>query len=459
MKQNTDLRGRRFSVLGAARSGLAVAGLLRSAGAVVFVSDRAPAETMTTAALALERMGAGAEFGKNSGRVLEADTIVLSPGVPTEAPVVQEALARKLPVLSELEVASWFCSAPIAAITGTNGKTTTTALLGRMLTDARVPCVVAGNIGTAFSQVATDVPPGGVAVLEVSSFQLDHIAEFRPGVAALLNITPDHLDRYQHSVERYVAAKQRIFENQQRGDVLIYNADDEGARGAVEGRVDPAVTLLPFSTRQVLPAGAFVENGTLTTLMEGKKLDVIGAKDISIPGEHNLANAMAATLAALAFRVPAASLRATLRNFKGVEHRLEFVREVDGVAFVNDSKATNVDSVWYALRSFHRPLVVLIGGRDKGNDYTRLLDPVREHVRAVVAIGESADKVAGAFGPVVRTVRASSLQEAVDRARELAVPGDVILLSPACASFDWFRDYEHRGRAFKDIVLQLPPLH
>jgi UDP-N-acetylmuramoylalanine--D-glutamate ligase len=458
VKQNRDLRGRRFSVLGAARSGLAVAGLLRSAGAAVFVSDRAPAETMKAAARALEQMGAEGEFGTHSPRVLDADTLVISPGVPTNAPLVQEALSRKLPVLSELEVASWFCSAPIVAITGTNGKTTTTTLLGRMLTDARVPCVVAGNIGTAFSQVAAEAVPEGAAVLEVSSFQLDHITEFRPRVAALLNITPDHLDRYQHSVARYAAAKQRIFENQGQGDVLIYNLDDEGARGAVEGRVDPAVALLPFSTRQVLPAGAFIENGLLTVRGEGRKHDVIAAEQISIPGEHNLANAMAATLAALALRVPAASLRATLRNFKGVEHRLEFVREVDGVAFVNDSKATNVDSVWYALRSFRRPLVVLIGGRDKGNDYTRLIGPVREHVRAVVAIGESADKVADAFGPVVRTVRASSLQEAVDRARALAVPGDVVLLSPACASFDWFRDYEHRGTAFKEIVLRLQPL-
>jgi UDP-N-acetylmuramoylalanine--D-glutamate ligase len=459
VKERPDLRGRRFSVLGAARSGIAAAGLLRSAGAAVFVSDRAAATTMTTAALALERIGAESEFGENTSRVLDADTLVVSPGVPTEAPVVQKALARKIPVVSELEVASWFCAAPIVAITGTNGKTTTTTLLGRMLTDARVPCVVAGNIGTAFSEVASDAVAGGAAVLEVSSFQLDHIAAFRPRVAALLNITPDHLDRYRHSMDRYVAAKQRVFENQRQGDALIYNADDEGARGAVEGRVARGVTLLPFSTRQTLRAGAFIEAGSLTAVVDGKKLGIIAADGISIPGEHNLANAMAATLAALALRVSPASLRATLRNFKGVEHRLEFVREVDGVTYVNDSKATNVDSVWYALRSFRRPLIVLIGGRDKGNDYMRLLGPVREHAKAVVAIGESADKVAGAFGPVVRTVRALSLQEAVDRARELAAAGDVVLLSPACASFDWFRDYEHRGKAFKEIVMRMQPSH
>ena len=423
----------------------------------MFVSDRAGVETMADAAQELERIGVESEFGENSARVLEADTVVVSPGVPTDAPIVQKALARNIPVVSELEVASWFCAAPIVALTGTNGKTTTTALLGRMLRDARVPCVVAGNIGTAFSQVAAEADPAGAAVLEVSSFQLDHIVRFRPHVAAILNITPDHLDRYQHSFEKYIAAKQRIFENQTAGDVLIYNADDDVTRRAVANRVAPAVALLPFSTRQVLPAGAFVEGGVLTAIVAGKRHAVIDAASISIPGEHNLANAMAATLAAVTHHVPSASLRATLRNFKGVEHRLEFVREVDGVAYVNDSKATNVDSVWYALRSFRRPIVVLIGGRDKGNDYGRLLDPVREHVKAVVAIGESAEKVVSAFGPVVPTVRAATLPDAIARARGLAAPGDVVLLSPACASFDWFTDYEHRGRVFKEIVMQLRP--
>jgi UDP-N-acetylmuramoylalanine--D-glutamate ligase len=402
-------------------------------------------------------MGATAEFGTNSARILDADTVVLSPGVPSDAPPVREALARKIPVVSELEVASWFCAAPIAAITGTNGKTTTTSLVGRMFADARVPCVVAGNIGTAFSQVAAQAVPGGAAVLEVSSFQLDHITGFRPRVAALLNITPDHLDRYHHSMQEYVAAKQRVFEHQAKGDVLIYNVDDEGARTAVEGRVSSQVTLLPFSTRRVLEHGACIAQGRLVAIVDDKRYDVLGPQEISIPGEHNLANAMAATLVGLAFHLSPASLRATLKNFKGVEHRLEFVREVDGVAYVNDSKATNVDSVWYALRSFQRPLVVLIGGRDKGNDYTRLIGPIREHVKGVVAIGESAGTVVKAFAPVVRTVRAASMEEAVERARDMAVAGDIVLLSPACASFDWFTDYEERGRVFKDIVMRLHP--
>ncbi|MEW6510421.1 MAG: UDP-N-acetylmuramoyl-L-alanine--D-glutamate ligase [Bacteroidota bacterium] len=456
--EEADLRGRRFTVLGAARSGVAVARLLRSRGASVFVSDTAPAERKGNEAAELRRVGADFEFGGHSPRVLEADTVVVSPGVPSDAQPVRQAMERQISVVSELEVASWFCPGPIVAITGTNGKTTTTVLTGRMLTDARVPCVVAGNIGTAFSQVVEELPAGGTAVLEVSSFQLDHIATFRPKVAGLLNITPDHLDRYEQSFEKYIAAKQRIFENQKIGDVLIYNEDDTVTRQAVQKRMPAGVRLLPFSTRDVLGRGAYVAEGMLRASLGEEEQEIIATAAISIPGEHNLANAMAATLAALALGVPVASLRATLKNFKGVEHRLEFVRELDGISYVNDSKATNVDAVWYALRSFRQPLIVLVGGRDKGNDYGRLLEPVREHVRGIVAIGESADKVMSAFRSVVRTVPAASMQEAVETARRMAAPGDVVLLSPACASFDWFNDYEHRGRVFKEIVMQLHPV-
>jgi UDP-N-acetylmuramoylalanine--D-glutamate ligase len=432
-----------------------VAELLVRHGVEVFVSDRAAAEAMAGAASEFAHLGVACEFGENSVRVLDADTLVISPGVPSDAPIVTQAIARSIPVVSELEVASWFCPAPIVAITGTNGKTTTTTLTGRIFTDARVPCVIAGNIGVAFSQVVSTAIPAGAAIVEVSSFQLDHIRTFRPRVAALLNITPDHLDRYDHSFETYIAAKRRIFKNQGRGDALIYNDDDEVTRRVVDEHIPEGVRRLPFSTRHTLTTGAWIAGGRLIVAMDDGRYDVIAVEDISLRGEHNLANAMAATLAALAMKVPAASLRATLKNFKGVEHRLEFVRELDGVSYVNDSKATNVDSVWYALRSFTKPLVVLIGGRDKGNDYGRLVEQVGEHVKAIIAIGESADAVVTAFGSVVQTVKAASMQEAVHSARRLAGHGDVVLLSPACASFDWFENYEHRGRVFKEIVMQL----
>lgn len=450
-----SVRGQRFSVIGGARSGVAVARLLHKHGAQVFVSDSSAPEKMAARVLELQNLGIEHEVGAHTARVLESEVIVLSPGVPIDAPIVRAARDRKIKVVGELEVASWFCPAPIIAVTGTNGKTTTTALLGRIIADARRPVVVGGNIGTAFSQVLEEVREETIVVLEVSSFQLDTIERFRPRVAVLLNITPDHLDRYEQSFDNYIASKCRIFMNLQAGDIAVYNHDDAIVRESVHALLDPRVRRLPFSTTTSLPAGGFVTGGTVFISSEAKARRLVGTREISIKGEHNLYNALAASLAAHVMGIPIASLRATLRNFKGVEHRLEFVREVDGVAFVNDSKATNVDSVWYALQSFDRPLVVLIGGRDKGNDYSRLTALVKKHARGIVAIGESAGKVVSAFSGVTHVVRAESLEEAIGAARKIAQPGDVVLLSPACASFDWFENYEHRGRVFKDLVARL----
>lgn len=451
--------GLRYSVLGGARSGLAVARLLAERGAHVFLSDSAPREKMSRTAAALDAIGVPYEFGVNSRRVLDADTVVVSPGVPSDAALVREAIARGIAVVSELEVASWFCPSPVVAITGTNGKTTTTVLTGRMLSDARMSPVVAGNVGTAFSEVVGGMTGSDIAVLEVSSFQLDFIRSFRPKVAVLLNITPDHMDRYQHRFENYIASKEKIFMNQRTGDLLIYNDDDDVTRSAVLGNVPPGVEPIPFSVRRPLERGAFLRDGVLTVSAGPSHEEIVRADAISIRGEHNLANAMAASLAALRLGVPRASVRATLRNFPGVEHRLEFVRELDGIMYINDSKATNVDSVWYALRSFERPLVVLLGGRDKGNDYARLRDPVREHVRAIVAIGESAGRVHEAFGSLVPVRSAPTMSDAVAAARQMAQAGDIVILSPACASFDWFENYEHRGRVFKEAVMSLSPAH
>lgn len=450
-----DVPGKQFSVVGGARSGIAVAKLLKNRGARVFLSDSAPPEKMQSVAEELHRAGIETEFGGNTERVLDADAVVLSPGVPSDAPVVRLALQKKLTVVSEIEVAGWFCSAPIVAVTGTNGKTTTTTLLGRMFEDARMPARVGGNIGVAFSQIVGELTANSTAILEVSSFQLDHIVGFRPRIAVMLNITPDHLDRYDHSFEKYVKAKCRVFENQTRGDSLVYNHDEETTRSNVEQYANAEIQRLPFSATRSLPQGAFVDRGMMKVRIAGHEHDVIPTQDISIRGQHNLHNAMAAALVASVMGVSAASVRATLRNFKGVEHRLEFVRELDGIMYVNDSKATNVDSVWYALQSFDRPLVVLMGGRDKGNDYSVLVELVRKHVRAIVAIGESAEKVTAAFMNIVPVQKATSMDEAVRAASDLAQRGDGVLLSPACASFDWFDNYEHRGRAFKEIVMKL----
>jgi UDP-N-acetylmuramoylalanine--D-glutamate ligase len=448
-----EIRGKKYSIIGAARSGIAVAKLLKHHGADVFLGDKSPAAKMQKAVAELTQLNITYEFGENSERALNADVVVLSPGVPNDAPIVKLAIGRGLKVVAEIEVASWFCKGPIVAITGTNGKTTTTALTGRMFEDARRQNLVAGNIGLAFSEVVEQTNEHTTAILEVSSFQLDNIETFHPRVSAILNITPDHLDRYDNSMEKYIASKRRIFENQTGGDAIVYNYDDELVRTNVEARVGMDVTRLPFSTKRELGEGAFVANGILKTRIAGIESDVIATDDISIKGVHNLMNAMAATLAAKAMTISTASIRSTLKNFKGVEHRLEFVRELDGVVYVNDSKATNVDSVGYALQSFTKPIVLLLGGRDKGNDYSQLYQLVDANVKAIVAIGESAEKVSNAFANRKPLSTAATMEEAIQQARRFASRGDVVLLSPACASFDWFENYEHRGRVFKEIVL------
>ena len=450
-----DVAGKHITVIGAARSGVAVAQLLKESGAIVFVSDSGAAEKLNTQIANLTSLEIEYEVGGHTDRVLESEMIVISPGVPSNIAVIQEAHRRGIPVLSELELASRFCPAPIIAVTGTNGKTTTTTLIGRMLHDAKKKHIVAGNIGTAFSSVVKELDERSVAVLEVSSFQLDNIETFHPNVSMILNITPDHLDRYDHSFENYSASKSRIFENQTKEDVLIYNNDDEATRERVQRDAVLRVRTLGFGVKQQFAEGAFVENNTLVTVIDGKHTPIIETDQISIRGRHNLYNAMAATLAAQSIGIGVPSIRATLKNFKGVEHRLEFVRDVNGVKYVNDSKATNVDSVWYALQSFTEPIVLLLGGRDKGNDYSKLDTLVARHVKAIVAIGESAEKVYGAFNGKKTVVKAGSMAEAIAQASVLAVSGDVVLLSPACASFDWFENYEHRGKIFKQIVNEL----
>jgi UDP-N-acetylmuramoylalanine--D-glutamate ligase len=447
-----DVRGKKISVIGMARSGVAVSHLLKSKGATLFVSDKSKKENLESEIAQLAEENIPYEIGRHTERVYDCSLLVVSPGVPSNAPVVVEAQKRNIKVVSELEIGSLFCKASIVAITGSNGKTTTTTLLGRVLGDAKKKHVVAGNIGTAFSSVVLELAPADIAVLEVSSFQLDHIETFRPRISVILNITEDHMDRYEHSMERYAASKARVFENQRADDVLIYDADDEWCRKEAELA---KCRTIGFSLKSMPDEGAFVDKGLLVTVIDGKRTEVIPCDEISIKGMHNLYNSMAATLVGQLLGVGSAAIRSTLKNFKGVEHRLEFVREVDGVRYYNDSKATNVDSVWYALQAFNEPIVLLLGGRDKGNDYSRLTDPVKDRVKAIVAIGESADKVEKAFQEITSVTRADSMDGAIQKATSLSVRGDVVLLSPACASFDWFRNYEHRGQVFKELVNRL----
>ncbi|MBI4811550.1 MAG: UDP-N-acetylmuramoyl-L-alanine--D-glutamate ligase [Ignavibacteriales bacterium] len=450
-----NIEHRKISVLGAARSGVAVARLLASKGANVFVSDCESEEKLRASVQELKSLGVKYEIGGHTERILEADLIVISPGVPSNISIVDKANQKEIPVISELEISSWFCKAPIIAVTGTNGKTTTTILIGKILDDAGIKNIVGGNIGTAFSGFVQSLDEKSVAVLEVSSFQLDHIITFRPKISIILNITPDHLDRYDHNFEKYIASKCRIFENQTNDDYLIYNYDDEETQEQVRRLASLHIVTLPFGIEPRFDEGAHIENGKLTTVLRGLRTEIIDVEQIGIRGIHNLYNSMAATLAAHLTGARVSSIFSTLENFKGVEHRLEFVRELNGVVYINDSKATNVSSVWYALQVYNQPLILMLGGRDKGNDYSKLTELIEKHVKTIIAIGESADKVCQEFSGIKPVVKADTMEDAVNKAGKFAINGDIVLLSPACASFDWFQNYEHRGRVFKQIVNSL----
>lgn len=423
--------------------------LLSRHGATVTLTDMRETPVGGAERERLEKAGVTLQFGFSPERP-DCDWLVVSPGVPVNASAVVRARSAELPVFGELEVASWFCRAPIAAITGSNGKTTTTALLAAMVQNSGRPCVLAGNIGEPFAGVVEQTVPEGVAVLEVSSFQLETVVRFRPSVSVLLNLTPDHLDRHG-SMEIYSEMKARIFQQQRDEDVLVYNRDD---RLVVERARNAACRTLAFSASD-RQADAFLKDDSLwITLDTGPELLVTGA-DMQLRGEHNRLNGLAASLAAHSLGIPLPVISRTLRTFTSLPHRLEPVRTVDGVRYINDSKATNVDAVWYALGGFSDPVILIAGGRDKDSDFTFLKERVSERVKAMVLIGEAAGKIEKALTGAAPVIHAGSLKEAVDAARNAARPGDIVLLSPACASFDMFSNFEDRGDTFKTLVMEL----
>jgi UDP-N-acetylmuramoylalanine--D-glutamate ligase len=403
---------------------------------------------------------AGIQFEENghTERAKEADLVVISPGVPSDSPVVVDFLSRGIPVWSELEMACRYMDGRITAVTGSNGKTTTTTWIDDIWKRAGRTHVTAGNIGTALSEhVLNGVPSWTDVILEVSSFQLDHIEAFRPNVALLLNITPDHLNRYQYKFENYIASKFRMFENQQPDDILIYWADDPVIRANISEFMKPeGPQMWTFSSETAVAQGAWVSDGKLMITLNGKTEAIMSLDEISLKGRHNLHNGMAAALAARANEISVDVIRESLSQFEGVEHRLELVRILDGVRYINDSKATNVNAVWYALDSIHTPMVLILGGRDKGNNYSELFGQIREKVHTIVSIGEGREAIREQLGGVViNLIEAESMQEAVRVARKSARRGEAVLLSPACASFDMFENYEHRGREFKKAVHNL----
>ena len=442
-----DFTDKKVTVVGMARSGIAAARALHALGAQVTVTDKKPLGQLAGQVRALGTPDITVVAGGHPERIfIETDLVVLSPGVP-KLPQVQAARRHGVPVISELELAWMLADAPFIGITGTNGKSTVTTLVGLMMQRSGKRTLVAGNIGTALTEDPSLLRGQDWIVAELSSFQLEDIKAFRPRVATILNITQDHLDRYADLAE-YGEAKARVFLNQHRDDVLVLNFDDPLVR-ALAPRATSRV--VPFSRLERHGEGACVVNGMLTVRGEA----VCAVDEVRIKGVHNVENALAAAAVALAAGADRASVAAVLREFPGLEHRLEFVREKDGVTYINDSKGTNVGAVLKSVEGFERPVILIAGGLDKGSDFSPLFDLFRRKVKLLVLIGKAADAMAGALGSATEMVRAATLAEAVQIGRDRAARGDVVLLSPACASFDMFRDFEDRGRQFKEAVMAL----
>jgi UDP-N-acetylmuramoylalanine--D-glutamate ligase len=440
----------KISIIGAGRSGVAAARMVKENGASVFVSDSAPEEKKTDEMEILKAANIEYEFGGHSDRVLDADIVIVSPGIPRQGELFQKLAAKNIPVFSELEVASWVIRAPIVAVTGTNGKTTTTTLIGEIMKHSGRQTVVAGNIGTALSERAQE--PADAFVVEVSSFQAEGMNLFRPQVGVLLNLSPDHMDRHPDEAS-YYRAKRKMLENQESSDWMVYNHDDPRVQSLIDGLSGQP---MPFSLTTELPVGVFVKNDVLTVSNPRGVHEIIGIDRIGIRGRHNLANAAAAAAAASCFEIAPSVIAETLHQFRGVEHRLEFVRDLRGVSFYNDSKATNVDSARYALEAFDGKRILWIaGGKHKGAPYTSLERLVEDRVKQMFLIGEAAGLIEHDLGAKAPARSCGSLKLAVTDAFKAANPGDVVLLSPACASFDMFKDYEDRGRQFKQMVNEL----
>ena len=447
-----ELNNKRVLVVGLGKSGVASALFLRSRGAQVTVSDSKPQEQLSEEIPILLDHGIIIETGGHGERTFHGqDLIVVSPGVPADSPPLVQARALGEPVIGEIELAAQFLPKNIVAITGSNGKTTTTTLTGEIITAGGYPTRVGGNIGTpAISLVAT-ARPDSVVVLEVSSFQLETIQTFRARVAVVLNVTPDHLDRHR-TFETYVDAKARIFENQQADDFAVLNADDPVCVG-LAGRTRAQVFW--FSRKKEVQQGASLRDGRILFRDSSGQQEIMVASEIPLKGAHNLENTLAAICAGALMKCAPERIRAAVRNFKAVEHRLEYVATVRGVEYYNDSKATNVDATIKALESFPANIHLILGGKDKGSDYTVLNDLLRQRVKRVYTIGAAADKIESQVREAAEIVHAESLDSAVQRASASAQPGDIVLLAPACASFDQFRNYEHRGKVFKELVQRL----
>lgn len=442
------LNGKRILVVGLARSGAAIARFLTSQGAQVTVTDKAEAEALGTLPAEMADLGIRIELGGHAQEsFLNTDLIVLSPGVPHTLPQVKQAIDFSVPVMGEIELAYQFIKEPIIAVTGTNGKTTTTTLISLMLDESGISAFTGGNIGNPLTEYVAQGKPCDRVVVELSSFQLDTIKRFRPNIAVLLNITEDHLDRYA-SFNAYARSKGRIFENQEKNDIAIINGDDPTSLSL--GKVLQ-------NRKYIFGAGgsgysAVISRKKITFNLPGSDSMVLDLSRTHLPGSHNRENIAAAALASLSAGARLDAIQQVVDTFEGLPHRIQHVGTVRGIEWYNDSKATNMDAVIRALDAFESPLVLILGGRNKGGNFLQLKDRLLKHTRAVVTIGESAKEIKSVLGPFIRIIEAQSMEQAVVLACGEAREGDKVLFSPACSSFDMFKNYEHRGRVFADAV-------
>ena len=443
---------KRLVILGGGESGVGAALLGKQKGYEIFISDRGSIAKKYKKVL-LHNEISFEEKQHTESLILNADVVVKSPGIPEKAPIVQQLINNGVLVISEIEFASKYTDALIIGITGSNGKTTTTLITHHLLKSAKINVGVAGNIGASFAQQVAEENFESY-VLELSSFQLDGVIDFRPHIAIITNITPDHLDRYEYDFNQYVASKFTITRNQTIHDFLIYDADDQTIGNWLKKNQTNAA-LIPFSIEKELDYGAFLKEDTIIIKLNTEEFSM-SISNLRLQGKHNVKNTMAGALASQLLNVRSQSIKDSLANFEGAEHRLENVQKVNGIQFINDSKATNVNATFYALECMDQPTVWIVGGVDKGNDYQDLLPLVREKVKAIVCLGEDNEKLIAVFSNVVdMMIETAGAEEAVKVAYKLSQAGDTVLLSPSCASFDLFDSYEDRGRQFKNAVRDL----
>ena len=444
-----EIRGKKIVILGLALSGAAAAKLAVRQGADVFVSDNQDTLALQGTLTDLKALGILGELGQHSDHIYDADLWIISPGIAQDSELVQKAQSNDIPIVSEIEFSSWFTEAPILAITGSNGKTTTAHLLAEMIQTDDLHGALAGNVGIPFAEMVLEdlgnPDPKRVWVLEISSFQMEFIEHFKPYIAIFLNITPDHLNRYP-SMKEYIAAKMNMWSRQTAEDFIVYNADDTIL---VEEIAESTSRKIAFGLGHH-PEAIFQPNRTKIYTEEHATL--IEMNQLALPGKHNLANALAAATAAHLMGVPNKSIAATMSQFSGVPHRLEPIAEINGVTYINDSKATNLDAVQVALESFTQPIILLLGGLDKGGDFRSILPHTHNNLKEVIAFGQAKELILTALRDAVRSTSVMDLIEALELAQNCSQPGDVVLLSPGCASFDQFENFEKRGDHFRSLV-------